>query len=220
MAIPLGPGKKRPIQKGRNFVFTAKQQRFFDRVLKQKQKQRFKAQAIRTKSQAKEIAQYVLRELNLDLKSPQGQNKAAISRATRRRIHKKIVAKMPLNKEQKKFVSAVLERDSNLQHLEFKAQTGGEFNLKQVLDAFRQTLFDYKSLGSYGQQIIPNELANKLEFAVTNEKRISAMTLSPAFFSIARQINLVKLDKQFGKEITVFMLDTLTEISKQMAKLN
>ena len=59
MVIPLGPAKKRSIQKGRNFVWNAQKQKAFDRLLKNQQKIHFKAREIRVKAHAKDIAKHL-----------------------------------------------------------------------------------------------------------------------------------------------------------------
>jgi len=214
MVIPLSPAKKRSIQKGRNFVWNAQKQKSFDRLLKNQQKIQFKAREIRVKAQAKDIAKHVLKEMRLDMESERGKNKQALSNATRTRLNRIIISNMPLKKEQKKFVSVVLERDSQIRLLENQIHAGEKLNFKKVINEFRQTLFDYKSLGDSGPRFVPNELIDLLENAVTHEKHLSKITLTPSFFSLARQINMAKLNRHFGQGISIFMSETLNEISK------
>lgn len=221
MAISLGPGKKRPIQKGRNFVWTQQQQRYFDRQLRKFTRQKLTVKELKVRKQARELAKKIWEETRKDLQSTLGQNEMALNKFGRERMLKMIIERMPLSKSERERVKVVMLRDSELRlaHDQFISEKG--IKPQKLIKIFRETVQELKSLGPYGQRRFDPQLLEVLEQAILAEAagKLNYIAVSNTFFNLARQINFAKLQRQYGKEIGQFVFGVTEEISRHVVDI-
>jgi hypothetical protein len=173
MVIHLGPAKKRPVQKGRNFVYSMIEQRAFEERLSELQKKRVEPLIKRTTTKARKQIPILANKVKEESRKRK-LSVAQIADMMMGEMDRFIIAQLPLPKEVKIKASAAQSYESRLSEVFANAMSKQRVSRHDAITYLEEGLFSYKHLAQPYKAIVPKDAVASLERSLEKLKQSGA----------------------------------------------
>jgi len=173
MVIHLGPAKKRPVQKGRNFVYSMMEHKAFEARLSALQEARIKPLVKRITTKARKQIPILANRVKSEVRKRK-LSIPEISDMMMGEMDRFIISQLPLAKDVKKRASEAQRYEINLSDLFARSMSKTRVSRHDALTYFEEGLFSYKRLVEPYKSIVPKDAIASLERNVAKLKRSGA----------------------------------------------